>query len=314
MSRTNALAPVLSLPSTGLTIKRNFDLTAKTSMKMRTQAAVYAVAESPDALCQLVQTIRRTGAPSYLLGGGKNTLFATSYFDGVVYSLGRCFNEIEYLGGNFVRVGGAVQLPALLKRLREWNLMGLEFLTMVPGTVGGSLAGNAGAGGWGLCDFVERVVLMTRTGRVFTVDRNMFQYSYRFCELREAIVLDADFRLEPFVQKEYDRRVEEYKDKKKGQPYSDPSCGCIFKNPKIDGKAVSAGKLIDEAELKGYAIRSAEVSQMHANFLINKGDSTGEDFLALIQFIRDTIHRKHGLELDLEVQVVGGPLNTAVLA
>jgi UDP-N-acetylmuramate dehydrogenase len=155
---------------------------------------------------------------------------------------------------------------------------------------------------------------MTRDGFIACVERNQFRYSYRFSDLREAVILEADFRLEPYNRYESDRRKKEFSEKKANQPYSLPSCGCIFKNPKAEKNApLYAGKLIEESGLKGYAISSAEVSKGHANFMVNMGHSTGEDFLALISFVQDRVHERFDVELELEVQVVGGPMNSVVL-
>ncbi|MBI1290474.1 UDP-N-acetylmuramate dehydrogenase [bacterium] len=315
MGRWDAFSPILNLRIPGLRIQRDYDLTNRTSMRMQARAALFATVETPYALQLLMEKIRQAEVPAFLLGGGANTLFATSYFEGVVFTLGRGFANTSYLGGNFFRAGAATKLPSLIKSARDCNLMGLEFLTMVPGTVGGALAGNAGAGNWGLCDFVERVFLMTRNGFIACVERNQFRYSYRHSDLREAVILEADFRLEPFNRFEFERRKQEFADKKKNQPYNLPSCGCIFKNPKVEkGPPLYAGKLIEESELKGYAINSAEVNKGHANFMVNMGHSTGEDFLALIAFVQDRVHERFSVELELEVQVVGGPMNSVVLA
>ncbi len=316
MTRRVSPNALLKLHDQGLRLSRDHDITQKTSMKMQAAAAIHAEVESPYALKKLLKAVRDEDLPTFMLGGGKNTLFATSYFDGVVLTLGKNFSKVDYLGSNVIRAGGAAQLPRLLTFSRECGLMGLEFLTMVPGTVGGSLAGNAGAGNWGLCDFVDRVCVMARDGFIASLDRNQFRHTYRHSELREVVVLEADFRLEPLDRVESERRIQEYKEKKVNQPYHLPSSGCIFKNPKNpeNGMSISAGKLIDECGLKGYHIRSAQVSEGHANFIVNNGYSCGEDFLALISLVRDIVEQKTGIALDLEVQIVGGPLSSAVLA
>ncbi len=315
MRRVNTLRSTLERTSPGLQIRPNFDLTKKTSMRMYTRAAVYAKVENPLGLRDLMHESGERGIPAFLLGGGFNTIFAQSYFEGIVYSLEGSFKDLEYIGNNIVRAGSGVKLPQLLSYVRKQGLMGLEFLTMVPGTVGGALAGNAGAGNWGLCDLVERVSLMTRDGYIANVCRNQFRYSYRHSDLRDATILEADLRLWPLNRGESDRRIEEYKSKKTNQPYNTPSSGCIFKNPKdpATGLPVSAGKLIDQCGLKGYRIRSAAVSKGHANFIVNHGDSCGEDFLALISLIRDIVYSNTGIELEMEAQIVGGPLNSVVL-
>jgi len=298
-------------------VQSNVDLLPKTTMKMNAIADVFATVDQPHELKRLFETIRQMNVPSFLLGGGANTLFASTRFEGVVVKLGPTgFGKLEWLGGNLIRVGAAVNLPKLIKYSHDCHLMGLEFLTKVPGTVGGALAMNAGAGEWGLCDYVERVVVMTRSGFICCIDRYEFRYSYRHSDLRDVIVLEADFRLEPLNASIATKREEELKSKKKGQPYHLPSCGCIFKNPKdpVTGLSISAGRLIDEAQLKGYKMGAAEVSKEHGNFLVNKDNSSGEDFLALISLVRDLVWQRRGIELEMEVQIVGGPLNSVVLA
>lgn len=307
--------PLLKSNNPGLSFYTNFDLTRKTSMRMKCESAAFADVKTADALETLLSISNSEGFPAFILGGGQNTLFASSHFEGLVFQLSGEFNRISKVDSQTIRAGAGVQLPKLLRFAKDQGLMGLEFLTMVPGTVGGSLAGNAGAGNWGICDFAERVFLITRDGFVACVNRNEFRYSYRKSELKDAIVLFADFRLEPRNEEEAERRRIEYTEKKKNQPYNKPSSGCIFKNPKSlrSGKAVSAGKLIDEAGLKGYRIGSAMISETHANFMINEGESCGEDFLALINLVRDIIRERTGIDLQVEVQIVGGPLNTVRL-
>jgi UDP-N-acetylmuramate dehydrogenase len=295
-------------------MRKNFDLTKRTSMRMEARSALFATVDDPDTLRQLMARVREVEVPAFLLGGGANTLFATSQFDGLVFALGRVFSRMTDLGGNFIRAGAGVKLPALMRFARDNNLMGLEFLTMIPGTVGGALAGNAGAGGWGLCDFAERVVVMTRTGFIHCVSRHEFRYAYRYSELRDLIILEADFRLEHFKRAEFDKRIKQFEGAKQNQPYNLPSAGCVFKNPKSErGESIPAGKIIDELQMKGYSVGSAEISHGHANFIVNHGKSTGEDFLALINLIRDLVAERRGIDLEVEVQIVGGPLNSVVL-
>ena len=316
MIRRTTKSSLFEINDPALKLSSNFDLTSKTSMKMSAVAAIHAEVDSPFALKKLLRTVKQEERPTFILGGGKNTLFATSYFDGVVVSLGRSFAARELHADNTIRVGASLQLPALIIFSRECGLMGLEFLTMVPGTVGGALACNAGAGDEGLCDYVKRVWVMGRDGTIHSFSKNDFHYEYRHSTLRDYVILEAELQLRPLNLSEAERRTNDFRNKKTNQPYHIPSSGCIFKNPKDPrtGANVSAGKLIDDCGLKNYSIRSAQVSQGHANFIVNNGSSSGEDFLALISLVRDIVHHKTEIELDLEVQIVGGPLNGVVLA
>jgi UDP-N-acetylmuramate dehydrogenase len=299
-----------------LVLEWNADLSKRTWMQTQARASVLAKPQSAHALRSLLTVSREREWPLLMLGKGANTIFATHEFEGVVVELPKTpFGEVTYAGGHRVQVGAAVQIGQLLNAVRSYRLMGLEFMTMIPGVVGGALAGNAGAGNWGLCDFVEEVVVMQRDGKVRRLQRGDFRFGYRFSELSEHVVLMADLLLEPLDEKVAAERVADFKSKKKCQPYNEPSSGCIFKNPRDPqtGKHISAGKLIDEAGLKSYMLNSVKVSEKHANFLINTGGATGEDFLAMISLIQDTIRERHSIELEVEARIVGGPLTSCVL-
>lgn len=317
MLRTNPIASDPALASIkGLRLLPDGDLTTKTTMKSRCRAALLVEAHTGHALRQLLMLAKEREWPLMVLGGGSNTIFATQYFEGVVVQLGRqVFGQAHYLGDNIVRVGCAKQLTSVIKFAHRSGLMGLEFCTKIPGQVGGALAGNAGAGNWGVCDFVERVTYMTRSGRVATLDRGEFRYAYRASELAHAVILEAELRLEPLREDVAAARIAEFDAKKVNQPYDKPSSGCVFKNPVCPrtGSKLFAGKLIDEAGLKGYSLNSAKVSDTHANFIINEGEASGEDFLALINLIEDVVLDKFGVQLEVEARIVGGPLTSTML-
>ncbi|MCB2154373.1 UDP-N-acetylmuramate dehydrogenase [bacterium] len=292
------------------------DVTTLTSMSTRTTASLLAIPYDPFALRSLVRVAYQREWPMLILGGGTNTIFAQNHFDGIVVQLPRkAFGQATAMPGRIVRVGAGMELSSLLQYVRRAGLMGLEFCTMIPGSVGGALAGNAGAGNWGLCDFVESALVMTRKGQVFEVPRGAFEFKYRYSELSDVIVLEADLRLEPLKDEVAAARRREFVSKKKNQPYKCHSSGCIFKNPRDPrtGQMVSAGKLIDEAGLKGYVLNDIMVSEGHANFIVNRGNGVGEDFLAMISLIQDMVHERTGIMLELEARIVGGPLESCVL-
>ena len=303
-----------SIPRLHLT--PNADLSPFTTMNTRATASLLAIPEDPYALRDLIKLVREREWPLLILGGGSNTIFATPEFEGVVVILDKAlFGQMERVDENMVRIGAAADIKSLLPWIKTQNLMGLEFMTMIPGTVGGALAGNAGAGNWGLCDFAERVVVMTRSGRLIELQRGDFRFSYRYSELSEGIVLEADFLLEPRNEELAREKTRDFARKKKGQPYNQRSSGCVFKNPRDPrtGRPVSAGKLIDEAGMKGYSLGHVEVSDGHANFLINKGGASGEAFLAMISLIQDVIQERTGVQFDIEARIVGGPLTSCIL-
>ena len=317
-SRYAGLAPFQYISD--LECHYNEPLERHTSMKMRSRAALFAVAHTPRALREVLRLARRSSVPLYVLGGGTNTLFASSVFEGVVLKLGSAFMGIELEAPDRIRVGAGLEFKKAVSFSVECGLSGLEFGTGIPGTIGGAAAGNAGCRGpegteRGLCDVLDRLTCFDRAGGLWDVQHGEFQYAYRASELREVVVIEAEMRLNPAAAEEINKTLRHYRDKRKGQPYGLPSCGCIFKNP-IDpttGRPVSAGKLIDEIGLKGYRLGGAEISDLHANFMVNISTASAEDFLALIRMTQDLIRQRTGMDLDIEVQVVGGSLTHAIL-
>jgi UDP-N-acetylmuramate dehydrogenase len=303
----------------GLSFQWDAEMTTHTTMQTRSRAALLVQVESPVSLIKLTRLCRRKNYPMMMLGGGSNTIFARSFFDGIVVQLtGQAFRQKEVVAPNVIRVGAATKLTEILNFSRKEGMMGFEFCTMIPGQVGGALAGNAGAGGYGVCDFADRVLVMSRDGEFYDVYRNEYRYGYRHSELREAIILEADFRLMPMNKQLALQNSRDFRDKKKNQPYNKPNAGCIFKNPKDpnSGKSVSAGMLIDQAGLKNYSLNGCAVSEGHANFIINNGGASGEDFMALMRLIQDIIYDRTGFELEVEAQIVGGsdePMTSCVL-
>lgn len=293
-----------------------YGVVPKTWMATRTRVAVQATVHTPRGLRDLLRLARDNDWPLLMLGEGSNTIFASDEFDGIVVALDkRMFGNAEYIGDNMLRVGAARNLMSLVPFAHRAGLMGLEFCTKIPGQLGGALAGNAGAGELGICDCIDSVIAVTRSGRLIQVGQGEFEYGYRHSELAEAVILEADLRLEPLNEVRAKRAVQDFAARKVNQPYKLPSSGCIFKNP-VDpatGESIGAGMLIDQAGLKGYAVNGAAVSEMHANFIVNTGNARGEDFLALISLIQDVVHHKTGIELEIEARIAGGPLTSCVL-
>lgn len=303
----------------GLFFQWDAEMSSHTTMQTRSRAALLVDVQTPRGLIALVKLCSRKGYPMMMLGGGSNTIFARSYFDGIVVKLsGENFRQKEVVAPNVIRVGAATKLTEILNFSRKVGMMGLEFCTMIPGQVGGALAGNAGAGGYGICDFADRVLIMNRDGELFDVYRNEFRYGYRKSQLREGIILEADIRLMPINKQLALQNSRDFRDKKKNQPYSLPNAGCIFKNPKdpLTNESVSAGMLIDQAGLKNYSLNGCAVSNGHANFIVNHGGASGEDFMALMRTIQDIIYERRGIELEVEAQIVGNSndeMNNCVL-
>ena len=286
-------------------ISREESLAVKTTLRVGGAARVYGEPANSDDLQAIVRAARAAGVPLFLLGRGSNLLVPDEGVDGVVISLGHAhWQGFEPRDGNRIWVGAGLRLKNLCGLATKAGLAGFEFLEGIPGNVGGALRMNAGAmGGW-MFDVVEEVRMMLPDGEIVTVPREKLHVGYRHCaELDEAIALGALLKPAASVT-EADairRQIDVYRDKRlKSQP-RDPSAGCIFKNPPGD----SAGRLIDAAGLKGERIGDAEVSTVHANFIVNRGHAHSADVISLVRLVRARVRETSGVTLEPEVLLYG---------
>jgi UDP-N-acetylenolpyruvoylglucosamine reductase len=200
-------------------------------------------------------------------------------------------------------VGAGLRLKNLCGLAARAGLVGFEFLEGIPGNIGGALRMNAGAmGGW-IFDVVEEVQLVTLEGEVTTRAKSAMHVDYRHCaELHHAIAIGALLR--PAAHSEaggISRQIDVYRKKRHESQPREPSAGCIFKNP----PGTSAGRLIDECGLKGERVGDAEVSPVHANFIVNRGAASGADVLELVRRVRARVRQQKGVDLQPEVLLYG---------
>ncbi len=214
------------------------------------------------------------------------------------------FAEIS-VKGTVVRAGGGASLARVVSRSIQAGLAGLDTLVGIPGTVGGALHGNAGGRNGDIGQFVQSVSVMTAQGERFTRTEDELSFAYRHSSINELVVLGVELALSGDDPDEITRRMRKlWIVKKATQPFSFQSAGCIFKNP----RGLSAGALIDQAGLKGTQIGQCIVSERHGNFLIANEGATSSDALRLIELIRTRVHETHGIELELEIEIlVSGP-------
>jgi UDP-N-acetylmuramate dehydrogenase len=185
----------------------------------------------------------------------------------------------------------------------SWELSGLEFAVGIPGSVGGAVVMNAGAHGSSISDVVSRVEMVHPDGSVHVVDAGELTFSYRRCDVGEGkIITGVEFALQQEEADVIKKRIERHLAwRKENQPLKHPSAGSVFKNP----PDVSAGKLIDDLGMKGTTVGGARVSETHANFIVNAGNAAARDVLELIVGIRERVTREYGIDLELEIRVVG---------
>lgn len=242
------------------------------------------------------------GLPWLVLGLGSNLLVKDGGFPGVVIRMGKGLDRFEMKGATAI-VGAGMPTPILSRRTAEAGFAGVERFIGIPGTVGGGVVMNAGAHGAEFAEIATEVTVLDPRGKVRQIPRKQISYRYRGSNLENVVVLEAKLALieePPAKLKEIQGKLLRWR--KAGTPFDQPCCGSVFKNP---GGPRTAGLLIDEAGLKGFAIGAAQVSTMHANYIVNTGTATASDVLKLIEHVRKAVAKKTGVELELEVRVVG---------
>jgi len=283
---------------------REEPLATKTTLRVGGPARVYAEPSDLGDLRILLRAAQEYDVPVHFLGRGSNLIVTDEGVDGLVVSLANPqWAAFEPRDEGRVWVGAGLRLKNLCGLAAKAGLVGFEFLEGIPGNVGGALRMNAGAmGGW-MFDVVEEVQLMTLAGEVVTMPKSEMHVAYRHCdELLHAVALGALLRPAASADTEtVSRQIDVYRRKRQESQPREPSAGCIFKNPP-DG---SAGQLIDEAGLKGTRVGDAEVSTVHANFIINRGRASGADVLELIRRVRAGVFAAKGVKLEPEAQLFG---------
>jgi UDP-N-acetylenolpyruvoylglucosamine reductase len=297
-------AAVKSLLAKETKFKREEPLAAKTTMRVGGAARLYAEPASVADLQTLLREAAARGVEVFMLGRGSNLIVPDEGVDGLVLALTHeSWARFEPRGDGRVWAGAGLRLKNLCGLATKAGLTGFEFLEGIPGSIGGALRMNAGAmGGW-MFDVVEEVQLMTMAGEVQTLAKAAMHVDYRHCaELHHAIALGALLR--PASQADAEavaRQIDVYKRKRQESQPREPSAGCIFKNPPGN----SAGRLIDESGLKGERVGDAEVSTVHANFIVNRGAATGAEVLELVRRVRARVRQVKGVDLEPEVLLYG---------
>jgi UDP-N-acetylmuramate dehydrogenase len=255
-----------------------------------------------DDLKKILGWCRLENRPYFLLGNGTNLLVRDGGIRGCVVSLSR-LTGIEEDGDCIVRAGAGEPLGRLVEFACRRNLAGLEFAAGIPGSVGGALVMNAGAFQGEMKGVVECVRFMDAAERVFTRTNEGCRFAYRYMYMQNGeVILEGRFRLKRDGEEEIRTRIDEIIKKRMARhPYDLPSAGSVFKNP----SAEPAARLIEGAGLKGTTIGGAQVSEKHANFIVNCGRARAQDVLALIRLVQDRVFQEKGIRLEPEIRIVG---------
>lgn len=255
-----------------------------------------------EELIELLNNLKENNTNYLILGNGSNVIFKDNYYDGVIIKLDKLKNI--RINNNEVYVEAGYSLMKLSRDVLEYNLSGLEFAAGIPGLVGASIAMNAGAYNKDMASVVKKVQVINENNELITLTNSELEFKYRDSFLKKNknyICVSATLSLEEGNKEESIELINKRKKKRtETQPLDYPSAGSVFRNP----EGMHAGELIEKCGLKGYNINGAEVSEKHANFIINKGNCTGKDIIELINIIKNKVKEKYNVELILEQEII----------
>ena len=282
----------------GVTVSFDEPLAPKTSMRIGGKAAAFALVRDVPALVALLEAVSAQELAWTVLGLGSNVLVSDAGFGGLVIRLAGDFTRIA-IEATTVRAGSAAPIAAVCREAAKAGLAGAEALVGIPGTVGGAIRMNAGTH-LEIGEIVRRVevVVAGQQAQTWTLP----DFAYRRSSLdRRAVVCSAEFALRAGERADIQAQLLRHIERRGAtQPIDLPNSGSIFRNPPGD----FAARLIESAGCKGLRVGGAQVSDKHANFIVNRGDASCADVLALIDEVRDTVRSVHGVELELEVQLL----------
>jgi UDP-N-acetylmuramate dehydrogenase len=286
-------------------VKENVSLAPYTSARIGGPADILITADSADELARIIKLLDKLEMEYLLLGGGSNVLVSDKGVRGVVV-LNRA-KAVRFHNGDqpSVTAESGVIFSNLANRCAAKGLAGLEWAATVPGTIGGAVYGNAGAFGGDMAGNLIWAELLTAEGGREKYTAEQMGYGYRTSVLKrgelDAIVLAAELSLRDSTKEEVTTNIEQFSAHRKTTQPPGASMGSMFKNPVGD----YAGRLIGAAGLKGTRIGNAEISPLHGNFFINHGATRAEDIRALIELVMKTVKEKEGVDLELEIELVG---------
>ena len=277
-------------------------------MRVGGPADLFVEAKTIAELVEFVRLARQYGVSFFILGNGSNILVLDGGIRGLVienHSDSFALNVINSEQAILNAESGA-SLPGVANRLARQGWSGLEWAIGVPGTLGGAVAGNAGAHGGAIADRVIAVAILDANSETRELPKTDCAFEYRtsrFKHSKSEIVLRAEFEMTRDDPAACIARMNEYTDHRRHTQPTEPSVGSMFKNPPGD----YAGRLIEQAGLKGTRVGNVQVSRVHANFFVNLGGATANQVVQLVEIARRAVREKFGVELELEIEVVGEP-------
>ena len=288
----------------GENVKFDHDLKKKNWFNIGGKTKVFFKAENLKELVNFLKIINDK-EKIFILGAGSNTLISDKLFDGVVIRFSKHFNNISLLGEDIIIAGSAVSDKALSDFAMKNNLSGFEFLSCIPGTVGGGIKMNAGCFGKEFKDILLSIQAIDKTGKVLTIPSKDIKFSYRKNNLPENLIfLSASFKGQKGHLKQISSEMKKLKfEKEKNQPTKIKTSGSTFKNP-ISQTDKKVWELIKKSVPLDISFGDASISNKHCNFFINNGNATFDDMLKLINYVAKNVLEKTGISLEKEIKIL----------
>lgn len=289
------------LPEDG--VRLNEPMEVHTTFRVGGPADYFVTPGTGEELADVIACCKAEGVPYYIIGNGSNLLVSDNGYRGAVIQIFKAMSQVEVDGSRIAAQAGAL-LSGIAAKALENGLAGFEFAAGIPGTLGGACVMNAGAYGGEMKDVLKQVTVLSKEGRIFTIPAQELELGYRTSIIAKKgyIVLEAVIELREGDVQEIKALMDELKEKRvTKQPLEFPSAGSTFKRP----EGYFAGKLIQDAGLRGFQVGGAQVSEKHCGFVINKDHAAAADIEKLMQQVSEKVYADSGVRLEPEVKRLG---------
>jgi len=274
-----------------------------TSFKIGGPVDVFVIPGTIEELANSIKLCKDEGLNYFVMGNGSNLVIRDKGIRGVVIKISEHLSQIKVEGTKIIAEAGAL-LSAVSKVALKYSLSGLEFASGIPGSLGGAIAMNAGAYGGEMKDVVTKVLCLDTDGNFIEYENKDMRFGYRQSRVQDEnlIVVQVEMKLKEGKYEDMKAYMDELTEKRTSkQPLNLPSAGSVFKRP----EGHFAGKLIEDAGLKGLRLGDAQVSEKHSGFIVNVGEATSNDVINLIKVVQKTVSDKFGVKLETEVKILG---------
>lgn len=284
-------------------VKKDEPMKSHTTFRVGGPAAYFVTPQTAEEVAKVIEACTQENVPYYIVGNGSNLLVSDKGYEGVIIQIYKQMNQVE-VEGTQIRAQAGALLSMIAKRALDAELAGFEFAAGIPGTLGGACVMNAGAYGGEMKDVLQSVTVLTDKGEVKTLAKEELELGYRTSVIAKKgyIVLEAVIELQKGEKEKIQAVMDDLKERRvTKQPLEYPSAGSTFKRP----EGYFAGKLIQDAGLRGFQVGGAQVSEKHCGFVINKDQATAADVMNLMNQVSDKVYEAFGVRLEPEVKRLG---------